>query len=253
MEIFRSKIFGQFPELIFGISPKTGFNRTAPFFFNMSLTVGDYEKDVWENRNHFIEELGLQKGQVAFQRQIHSDIVTFIDAPLFAGESDAMITNKKMTGLAVSTADCTPVFIYDKINKVIAGVHAGWRGTEKRIVEKVLNTLSDKYKSRTENLYAFVGPSISAANYEVGEEVASLFASGYSVLQPNGKFLLDVKKANYDMLIQFGVPEENLELSPICSFENKNMHSYRRDKQNSGRAIGIICMQDDKWNKRCFI
>jgi YfiH family protein len=246
MEIFRSNIFRQFPELIFGISPKTGFNRGAPFYFNMSLTVGDDEKSVWENRNHFIEELGLKKGDVAFQKQIHSDIVTLIEAPVFAGESDAMITDKKMVGLAISTADCTPVFIYDKANEVIAGVHSGWKGTKQRIVEKVLHILSDKYNSRPENLYAFVGPSISKENYEVGEEVASLFDSKYSIPGQNGKFLLDVKRANYDMLINFGIPVNNVELSEICSYDNKNVHSYRRDKQNSGRAVGILCMSSKR-------
>lgn len=244
MEIFRSNIFKQFPELIFGISPKTGFNREAPFYFNMSLTVGDDEKRVWENRNHFIEELGLKKGEVAFQKQIHSDIVTLVENPVFVGESDAMITNKKKVGLAISTADCTPVFIYDKANEVISGVHSGWRGTEQRIVEKVLRILSERFNSKPENLYAFVGPSISKENYEVGEEVASLFDSKYSSLQQNGKYLLDVKLANYDMLINYGVPANNVEISGICSYDNKNMHSYRRDKQNSGRAVGIICMSN---------
>lgn len=243
MEIQRSKIFMQFPQLIFGISPKTGFNRTAPFYFNMSLTVGDSEINVWENRNHFIEELGLQRGQVAFQRQIHSDIITIVDRPMFVGDSDAMITAVKRVGLAISTADCTPVFIYDRKNEIIAGVHSGWRGTEKRIVEKTLAILSEKYLSKPEDLFVFIGPSISMENYEVGADVALLFEDKYSVKQPDGKYLLDVKLINYDMLIRFGIPASNIELSSECSFENKNLHSYRRDKEYSGRALGILAMK----------
>jgi len=243
MKVIRSKIFEQFPELIFGISAKTGFNRKAPFYFNMSLTVGDNPADVWENRTRFIEALGLKKDDVAFQKQIHSDIITVVDVPSFIGESDAMITARKSVGLAISTADCTPVFIYDKEKQVIAGIHSGWRGTEKRIVEKTLSRMFSDFGSRPENLFAYIGPSISKANYEVGEEVAALFAPKYFTETSPGKFLLDVKRMNYDFLINAGIPKENIQLSNVCSFENSDMHSYRRDKENSGRALGIIAMK----------
>lgn len=243
MEIFRSKIFSNYPEIIFGINPKYGFDREAPFYFNMSLTVGDNEKIVWENREHFCRQLGLSKEQVAFQRQVHSDIITIIKEPCFAGESDAMITDRKMTGLAISTADCTPVFIYDMVNKVIAGVHSGWRGTEKKILTKTLSILSNQFACLPENLIVFIGPSISKENYEVGEEVASRFNSKYALKQPDGKYLLDVKAVNYDMLLVHGIPRQNIEVSEICSFGNENLHSYRRDKEESGRSLGIIAMK----------
>ncbi len=246
MEIFKSAIFEQFPEIIFGLSPKYGFDRKAPFYFNMSLTVGDDEKLVWENRELFCRELGLERNRVAFQRQIHSDIVTIVKEPSFVGESDAMVTDEKMVGLAVSTADCTPIFIYDKENKIIAGVHSGWRGTEKRILLKTLGLMKEKFGSVPLNLYVYIGPSISESNYEVGGEVASLFDSKYSTRKPDGKFLLDVKKINYEMLINFGVPENNIEVSPHCSYGNGNLHSYRRDKENSGRTLGIIAMKGDR-------
>jgi len=243
MEIFRSCLFDKYDEIIFGISPKFGFDREAPFYFNMSLTVGDNEKIVWENREYFCNSLGLIKEQVAFQRQVHSDIVTIVDKGGFAGESDALITNKPMTGLAISTADCTPIFIYDKNKKVIAGVHSGWRGTEKRILGKTVSILIDKFGCLPSGLLVFIGPSISCENYEVGEEVASKFHNKYSTKKENGKYLLDVKKVNYDLLLEAGVPEENIELSDVCSYGNDNLHSYRRDKEVSGRALGIIAMR----------
>lgn len=244
MEIVKSKIFEQFPELIFGLSTKTGLNRQAPFYFNNSLTVGDDEKIVWENREHFFNKIGLKRDQVALQLQVHSDIVTFVKAPGLMGESDAMITDKKMIGLAISTADCTPIFIYDRDKKVIAGVHSGWRGTTKRILDKVINTLERNFNSRPEDLYAYIGPCISQRNYEVGDEVARYFDSKYLIERPDKKYLLDVKQANYDMLINRHIPAKQIELSPVCSFEEENLHSYRRDKEKSGRSLGIIAMKE---------
>lgn len=244
MEIFRSSIFSGYPEIIFGINPKFGFDREAPFYYNMSLTVGDEEAIVWENRAHFTSLLGLEPEQVAYQRQIHSDVIRVADKGGILGESDALITERKMLGLAISTADCTPIFIYEKEKKVIAGIHSGWRGSGKRILEKTLNKLVIEFGCRTDNMICYIGPSISKENYEVGEEVASLFDDKYSVEKKNGKYLLDVKRINYDMLIEKGVPGENIEVSRECSFANPNLHSYRRDKEISGRALGIIAMRD---------
>ncbi len=244
MELFSSNIFNSYPEIIFGINPKYGFDREAPFYFNMSLTVGDDEKRVWENRGYFCSLLGIKPDQVAYQRQIHSDIIRVAEQGGILGESDALITNKSMLGLAISTADCTPIFIYDRKKKVIAGVHSGWRGSEKRIVEKTVRKLKNDFGCSPDEMICFIGPSISKENYEVGEEVASLFDYQYSVEKQSGKFLLDVKKINYDMLINEGIPAENIEVSKECSFANPNLHSYRRDKEISGRALGIIALKE---------
>jgi polyphenol oxidase len=244
MEIIKSKIFEQFPDLIFGISTKIGLGRQAPFYFNNSLTVGDDERTVWENRDYFFNQIGLKRNQVALQLQIHSDIVTIVNTPAFIGESDAMITDKKMVGLAISTADCTPIFIYDKEKKVVAGVHSGWRGTAKRILEKALLSLKQNYMCNPKDLYVYIGPCISQKNYEVGEEVARFFDPKYLIKSEEKKYLLDVKKANYDILIKHHVPEEQIEISPICSFTEGNMHSFRRDKENSGRSLGVIAMKE---------
>ena len=245
MEIVKSKIFEQFPEIIFGISTKTGLNRPAPYYFNNSLTVGDNEKIVWENREYFFGQLGLKREEMALQLQVHSDIITIVDTPGLKGESDALITNKKMVGLAISTADCTPIFIYDNNKKVIAGVHSGWRGTTKKILEKALILLSENFNSDPRDLYVYIGPCISQANYEVGEEVACMFDKKYLLQVSDKKYLLDVKQANYDILISRNIPEEQIEMSPICSFENKNLHSHRRDRENSGRSLGVIAMKEN--------
>lgn len=245
MQIIKSNLFSKHPEIIFGMSTKIGLKREAPYFFNLSLTVGDNPKIVNENREKFFETLGLQSSQIAFQKQIHSDIIKFVNKPGILGESDAMITSKTGIGLAISVADCTSIFIYDKVNKIIAAVHSGWRGTVKKILKKVLNNLSYHYKSDPNNLLVFIGPSISQKNYEVGKDVAVLFEQKYLKLESQ-RIFLDVTLANKDFLFEFGIPHENIEISELCTFEEKDLlHSYRRDGEKSGRMIGIIAMKDN--------
>lgn len=244
MTYIKPIIFEQFEELIFGFSTKIGNERTAPYFFNLSRSVGDDETIVEENRELFFNNLKLSTNRVVFQKQVHGDAVIIVEEPGFCGESDAMITDKKGFGLVVSSGDCTAVFIYDKKNRVIAGVHSGWRGTEKRILEKTLNKLKDEFNSLPEDLFVYIAPSISQINYEVGAEVASQFDCKY--LKPaNEKYLLDVTGANLDMLKKFGVPERNIQKSNLCSYENDMLlHSYRRDGQKSGRVFGVIAMKE---------
>ena len=183
MEIITSRIFQNYPEIIFGLSTKSGAETISPFGFNLSLTVGDDPDLVLANREIFFNELGLTSGNVAFQKQVHSEIVTIVDNAGMIGESDAMITSRIGIGLAVSTADCVPVFVYDRINRVIAGIHSGWRGTQKKIVLKTLECMRNRFNSNPADLVIFVGPSISQKNYEVGSEVALLFDRKYWLIQ----------------------------------------------------------------------
>ncbi len=242
MVIIKSSLLEQYKEIIFGLSTKIGAERHEPFFFNLSTSVGDDERIVRENRELFYKELGLKPENIAIQRQVHGDIIRFVDKGGIYGDSDALITNKKNLGLVVSTADCTPIFIFDKKNKIIAAVHSGWRGTEKKILLKVIKKLKDDFNSSPENLICYIGPSICQKNYEVGKEVAEKFEDKYLITKGE-KYLLNVSGINYNMLIDFGIPEENIQLSSYCTFEMKYLlHSYRREGLHSGRAQGIISM-----------
>jgi YfiH family protein len=244
MVILKSKLLDEIPGIKFGFSTKIGLDRKAPFFFNMSMTVKDIPDIVVENRTAFFNYFGLTYDDIVLQRQAHTDIITFVEKGGQIGESDALITDKLNVGLAISSADCTPVFIYDKKNRLIAGVHSGWRGTEKRILQKTLEKMFSDFGCSPENLFIYIGPSISQKNYEVGSEVANLFYEKYT-RQRGNKFLLDVNSANYDMIIEAGVPVKNIENSNLCSYEMKDLlHSYRRDGLQSGRALGVIVLKE---------
>lgn len=243
MLILKPHIFKSYPEIIFGFSPRFANDCKLPFYFNLSFTVGDDKDTVNKNREEFFNCLGLSTKSVSYQHQIHEDSVSIIDEGGYCGESDALITTKKELGLAISTADCTPIFIYDRVKKIIAAVHSGWRGTEKKILNKTIDKLKTEFNSTVTDMIVYIGPSISQVNYEVGIEVAEKFDSKYSVKNKD-KFLLDVAGINYDLLVNAGVKKSNIQQSKLCSFEMSELcHSYRRDGKNSGRSFGLIAMK----------
>lgn len=246
MLIINPYIFKRFPEITFGFSTKDGLQRKKPYYFNMSSSVGDDPQIITENREKFFNELEVNSESVAYQKQVHGDKISFVNSGGVCGESDAMITDKNNIGLAISSADCCVVFIYDPVNKVIAGVHSGWRGTSKAILVKVLQTLSNEFDSAPGDLICYLSPSITGKNYEVGVEVAEQFDLNY-LKQINGKYLLDIPKINEDILLNYGVNPHNIQVSNLCSYEYSSiLHSYRRDGKKSGRALGVIAMRGDE-------
>ena len=242
MVIIKSSLLNKFNKIVFGFSTKVSETHSEPFNYNMSLSVGDDEKIVLKNREAFAKYLNLAPQNIAYQKQIHSDIIKYVDCGGTHGESDALITDKPNIGLAISSADCSAVFIYDSVKNVIAGIHSGWRGTQKRIVTKTLLEMKTRFSYQPEDLFAYIAPSISQNNYEVGKEVAKQFDQKYLKVKGD-KFLLDVSANNYDMLQEFGIPSANIEKSDLCSYaNNKLLHSYRREGAKSGRALGIIAI-----------
>lgn len=242
MFIHRSKLFSRFPEIIFGLSTKIGSGHFDKFSFNMSKSIGDDENIVKKNRSVFFRELGLSLESVVLQKQIHSARINWIDKFSNNLIGDALITKTKNLGLAVSTADCTNIYLYDPIQKVIAAVHSGWGGTEKRILILTVLKLINEFACKPENMFVYFGPSISRRNYEVGREFEEKFDKKY-LTSYGEKYLLDLKQANRDMVIDLKIPESQIEISEICNFEDERFHSFRRDKEHSGRAFGLIALK----------
>ncbi len=240
MQIIKSKIFEQFP-IIFGFSTKNDTNLNDNFHFNMSFSVGNNQQVVQKNRKMFLRELDISINRLAYQKQIHSNIVKFVNQTGFSGDSDALITNIPNLAIAAFSADCTTIFIYDKTQNLIAAIHSGWRGTKQKIVELTINKMKYDFSSNPNDMFCFIAPAISQNNYIVGLEVAQYFEEKY-LIQNADKYLLDVSLANFDLLLKCGVPENNIEFSELCSFQQPFLHSYRRDKEFSGRAIGVIML-----------
>ncbi|HOJ17398.1 MAG: peptidoglycan editing factor PgeF [Ignavibacteriales bacterium] len=244
MVIIRAAIFSKYPGIAFGFSTKISAKTIPPFFFNMSKSVGDNPDSVERNRTEFFDCIYNSPKKIQFQKQVHGDEIHVITKLGDAKESDAMITSEKGICLAISTADCNAIFLYDSNKQLIAGIHAGWRGTMKQILYKTLGVMKEEFNSRAEDIVAYMAPSISALNYEVGSEVVECFDNKY-IVNTNGKFYLDLVRDNFDQLLRAGVHEKKIQVSRLCSFDNNTLlHSYRRDGIKSGRSLGVICLRN---------
>ena len=148
-------------------------------------------------------------------------------------ETDGLLTNKKNTYLAITVADCLPIFIFDPVKKVISLVHAGWRGVAGKIAHAAVELMKKNYGSQASDILAGIGPHICPGHYEVKGDVAEKF-TGYGdrvCIAHEGKTYLNMAKAVKIQLFGCGLTEENIEVSPECTYEHPDKYfSFRRDR-----------------------
>ncbi len=210
---------------------------------NLSYSVGDKIEHVTENRKRFFNGFGTDNGHVAFTKQVHGPEIRHVELPGLNDSCDALMTSKPGLFLTVSVADCIPILLFDTKLKCIAAVHSGWRGSKLDILSKAVDAMRDEFGTEPKNLIAFIGPSAGVCCYEVGEEVASQFDEQCITRKSGSMPHIDLKKFNKHLLLKKSVPEQNLEVSEYCTICNPELfHSYRRDKDKSGRMMGIIGM-----------
>ena len=173
--------FSEIPNIIHGFSTKLGGVSTGIYeSLNLGLHLEDEEVKVLENYKRLGQSMGFDYKRISAPNQVHKTnilVVTEEDAgdgiarPLTHSEIDVQITNVKNVPLIVYTADCVPILMVDPISRVIATVHAGWRGTVEGIAAKTVEKMKEVYGCMPENIHAVIGPSIGPSNYEVDETV----------------------------------------------------------------------------------
>ena len=198
-----------------------------------------------------LETLGVPQGRLLTLRQVHGAEVLVFDGdtrilthPL---PYDAVITNKKRVALGISTADCLPILMIDKSKKVIAAIHAGWRGLWRGIIERTVGEMTRTFESSPADIVAGIGPGIGPCCYEVGTDVTSLFQDSYKeahqfIIKREGRQYLDLSRAAQLELAAVGIPPENIETIPLCTACREDLFfSYRRDKK-AGRQLSFIML-----------
>lgn len=240
--IISSNLFSSYPSLVFGFSTRLAGVSPEPFGMNI---VGDERQNVLENRQRFLSQVGANGEALAIPRQIHGAVVRRAARPGVYSDCDALISNTPGVFLTVATADCLPIFIFDPPTKSIAAVHAGWRGSLQRIVQKALTAMSDAFTADPQSMLVFIGPSARVCCYEVGEEVASQFDSRFLVHREDHRPYLDMHLLTVTVLLKMGVEKSHIESSNHCTICTPHLfHSYRRDRERSGRMMGVIGMRD---------
>jgi len=259
----------------------------APGELNLGFTPDDDRETVLGNRRLLAEAVaGDPDTPIVSLRQIHSSVIQ-----VAASESlpcaqnqharqpgigqpckgDGLITDRPGILLAVQTADCTPVLVADRRQKVVAAFHAGWRGTVRRIVENGIGRLRAEFGSRPEDLIAAIGPSIGPCCYQVGEELLSEFESqfdyahelfhevydtdpvrmkypmlfltqrapGHSPIGPG--LHLDVPEANRRQLLAAGLRPESIQMTGGCTSCHRELFfSHRGSQGRTGRMFSVI-------------
>jgi YfiH family protein len=236
-------IFSAFPQLISAESTRHGGVSQAPFAsLNLGINTDDDDKNIAKNRRIFFEKLDISEAQFASSYQVHGDKVLVVIEGARTEGFDALITNQSNVFVGVTVADCTPILIYDARNQAVGAVHAGWRGTVAQIALKALQTMQLTYGTKPSDCYAYVGTCIDECSFEVGEEVAEQFDKEFKRFDSTlGKYLIDLKRANAAQLSSFGIPDNQIEISPFSTItHNKDYFSYRLEKGQTGRMLAVI-------------
>jgi polyphenol oxidase len=184
-------------------------------------------------------------GDYTHLKQIHSDIVAVAgQVGGCIGEGDALITAEPGAFIGIRTADCVPILIADRSRKVVAAVHAGWKGSVADIAGGTVRKLVEKYQTNPRDLIAAIGPSIGQCCFEVGPEVASQFER----FVPGAASLshIDLIDVNRRQLAAAGLDIANIDLSGLCTAcSPEEFHSWRRDRQASGRMVAAIRIKSE--------
>jgi YfiH family protein len=218
---------------------------------NMSFFYGD-TRDTLANRKEFLDSLGIDYRALVCAKQVHSSSVRYVKEELRGsgaenyesalGNTDAMTTDQKSIPLAIFTADCLSVFLFDPVNNAIGIVHAGRRGTKEKILEKTIAAMRERFNSQPKDIYAVFGPAIRKCCYEVAEDLSGIFP-GY-LSEKNGKLYLDLTGINKNQLEKTGLSQKNIFDSGICTFCNPlEYFSYRREKESCGRMMSVIMLK----------
>ncbi|WP_317899549.1 peptidoglycan editing factor PgeF [Aurantibacillus circumpalustris] len=221
-----------------GFSTRLGGVSSIPFdSLNLGGSQDDSEK-IKENRKIALEKINLSSTQLFTLKQVHGNDVCFPQSQ--PQEGDALVTDKKNTTLAISIADCYPVLFYDEVNHIIGAAHAGWRGTQAKIVETTLKAMI-QLGAKTENIQVAIGQGISQDKFEVGAEVIEKFReAGFPEKCWSGN-KIDLIACNLFTLFQNNIPKKNVWTMNRCTFEN-DFFSYRQDKGVTGRMWAVISM-----------
>ncbi|MCR5312176.1 MAG: peptidoglycan editing factor PgeF [Bacteroidaceae bacterium] len=258
-----------YPELTSAFAFSTerhgGVSKGAYASFNANHYCGDNTQDVEKNRQLLCSALDIPRTNLIIPHQTHDTRTLvindkFMNLPIDVKMTilegvDAVCTNLPKVCVCVSTADCIPVLISDPVHGVVSAVHAGWRGTVKRIVKENLDALTSRYGTNPADCQAIIGPGISLDAFEVGDEVYEEFRNaGFNMELISKRFPttstseatkekwhIDLPLCNKLQLMECGVKEENIHLSGICTYnQSDDFFSARKLGIKSGRILNGI-------------
>lgn len=262
IEMLGFGLFTACPDISHFITTRSGgYSEGNYASFNCSPYSGDEPRRVAANQKLLTDHLPANLKELVIPFQVHGTEVyritpEYLSLPAEEKQKqlhgiDALVTDVPGVCICVSTADCVPLLLYDRTRKVVAVAHAGWRGTVNKILTNLLETMRHAYGSHPGDIIAGIAPSISLQAFEVGEEVYTEFKEKRFPMEQisvfnteTGKHHIDLWEANRIQLINYGIPENQIECSGICTYtQHHRFFSARRLGIKSGRILSGIMIK----------
>lgn len=227
---------------------------------NLSYSRGDEKENVDENFRRIAGVLDCTIEDFVLSQQTHTTNVKKVTAEdrgrgivkeLGYTDIDGLITNEPGVVLSTFYADCVPLFFVDPVKKAIGLSHSGWRGTVEKMGKVTVEKMIREYGSDPKNIIAAIGPSICVDCYEVSMDVADAFKTAFSdadnieqIVHPKSeeKAMLDLWQANLAVLLEAGIPRENITLPDICTACNKELLFSHRASNGKRGNLGAFLM-----------
>lgn len=220
---------------------------------------------LYSNFEKLSEALDITKETIIRPYQTHTNVVKAIKEewyntherklsifPKELTNVDGLITNQKDITFSLGFADCTPIYLYDPVKKVIGDIHSGWKGTLTQIGKVAVEKMIKEYECNPKDIICCIGPCIKKCHFEVSKDVADSFREEFYKMKDideiitctnkeEQKYVIDTTRINQNMMKEAGLLEENIIDSRICTVCNGDyMHSYRVDKEKAGRNTAIL-------------
>lgn len=247
------------PKLTVGFSTRMGGVSQGDWSsLNCAFHVNDNPQNVIKNRESIANTVGFPFDAWTSAEQVHGNEVYRVTVEdkgkgRFSRESaiqskDALITNEADIWLTSFYADCVPLYFFDPVSRAVGLAHAGWKGTVSTIAAMTIQSMSDELGCRIENLRTAIGPSIGPCCYEVDDHVAQHFKQAgmtYALTaKDNGRYWLDLKEINRQIMIKAGIMSSHIEISRLCTAcHRQQFFSHRKEMGKTGRMMSWIGMK----------
>ncbi len=229
---------------------------------NFTFTTGDDVKHVMENYHRMADVLGVDYKRMVLSYQTHTTNVRVITEE-DAGKGiikerdykdvDGFITDVPGITLVTFYADCVPLYFVDPVHHAVGLSHSGWRGTVHRMGQVTLDKMKETFATRPEDVLCCIGPSICKDHFEVGEEVIDEYDREFDekwqgdlyYRKDNGRYQLDLWKANEIILKEAGVRDDHIQVTDICTYCNPDyLFSHRRTGRDRGSLAAFLCIKE---------
>lgn len=219
------------------------FTTCKPYDF--SFPEGEASLSVTQS-DELNQMIGFEPDAYINIRQVHGKDIEVVDKDFLSNvsipQADGLVTNLRNIVLLVRTADCLPIFLFDKNESAIGLVHAGWKSTKAEIVIHAVKKMEAQYGTKTDNIEVAFGPCIRRSQYEVGKEFLDYFPKETSL--QDGRYFFDLAQANFNQLLSFGIKESNIVDCCEDTFTNEDLHSFRREGAQAGRMVSCLLLKE---------